>query len=72
MSLQRLSSRRELQVGQKREWCSEGSVPVEGIGPVGVGVGVGVDSGFGAGSGAVGLVERPGEDVVCIFCIRRW
>jgi len=83
MSLQRLSSRRELQVGQKREWCSEGSVPVAGIGvevrvgigvelEVGVGVGVGVDSEFGAGSGAVALVERPGQGVVCVVRVRRW
>ena len=55
MSLQRLSSSLELQVGQKREWCSEGS-----------GQAAGIESGGAAEINSVGLVETPGEFIVCI------
>jgi hypothetical protein len=49
--LHRLSSSLELQVGQKREWCSEESEHAAGIG-------AGIDS--------TGAVETSGVSVVCI------
>jgi hypothetical protein len=53
--LHRLSSSLELQVGQKREWCSEESEHAAGIG-----------AGLGAEIDSTGAVDTSGVSVVCI------